>query len=170
MLGENASTPSVRLTEEGVSKPSSVESEVESADAGEERADTRTFWVVPFGVSEGWSFRLLPPFVVLLRVHRAVGSRCPNERPLLRHSHRHLFTLDTSRVVCKDTTMNTNERSEMSAKGQYVFGRCEFCAAKGYEKRKLIQSPDGLRCSSCMTLVESIDEAIAKIITTPKEA
>jgi hypothetical protein len=42
MLGEDSSPPRVRLTEEGVSKPSSGESEVESADAGEEGADCRS--------------------------------------------------------------------------------------------------------------------------------
>jgi hypothetical protein len=36
MGGEHASAPSVRLTEEGVLEPGSVESEVESADAREE--------------------------------------------------------------------------------------------------------------------------------------
>ena len=48
-------------------------------------------------------------------------------------------------------------------KGQYVFGRCDFCAAKGYERRKLIQSPAGLRCSACMNVVESLDEAIERM-------
>jgi hypothetical protein len=33
VVGEDGSPPSVRLTEEGVSKPSSGESEVEAADA-----------------------------------------------------------------------------------------------------------------------------------------
>jgi len=37
--GEDVSSPRIRLTEEGVSKPSSGKSEVESADAGEEGAD-----------------------------------------------------------------------------------------------------------------------------------
>ena len=41
-----------------------------------------------------------------------------------------------------------------------TYGCCPFCASKGYEKRKLIQSPTGLRCGSCMTIVT----------TTKKEA
>jgi len=36
--------------------------------------------------------------------------------------------------------------------GQYTYGRCEFCASKGYERRKLINSPAGLRCAMCMNV------------------
>lgn len=51
----------------------------------------------------------------------------------------------------------------MAGKGQYVYGRCPFCAAKGYPRRRLIQTPDGLRCGMCMALVESLDVAITRM-------
>lgn len=35
----------------------------------------------------------------------------------------------------------------------FTYGRCDFCAAKGYERRKLLYTPTGLRCSACMNVV-----------------
>lgn len=36
----------------------------------------------------------------------------------------------------------------------YTYGHCPFCASKGYPRRRLVTSPAGVRCLSCMNLVE----------------